>query len=1211
MAAEFAHLHVHSEFSLLDGFCRVAELPVRAAGLGMSELAITDHGVLFGIVKFARACREAGVKPVIGCEVYVAPGSRFDRGKAGGFEARREESGAGFHLVLLAENREGYQNLLELVTRAHLEGFYYRPRVDKELLGRYGKGLFALSSCVHGEIPFLILRNDLDGARRAAREYRGLFAPGHFFLELQRNGVPGQETANAGLAEIARDLSLPLVATNDVHYLGREDAQTHDLLLCIQTGKAVSDQDRLRFPSDEFYLRGPGEMATLFADFPAAVANAAEIAAMCDFEPPLGKHHLPQYYGLASGEKAEDRLRTLTENAFTERYPGDETPPDKLEAARTRLAHELSVIEKMGFAGYFLVVWDFVHYARSRGIPVGPGRGSGAGSLVAYLLGITQLDPLDHGLIFERFLNPERVSMPDFDIDFCFERRGEVIDYVIHAYGEDRVAQIATFGTLQARAAIRDVGRALGLPGSLIDRVAKSVGRNEGGVGGGKGPQSGRRPSGESDDPRVSKLLELARQVEGLPRHLATHAAGVVIADAPLAEYAALARTAEGAVVTQLAMEDVEAIGLLKMDFLGLRTLTVLDAAAKAVRAGGGRLPEDLTALPLNDRAVYDLLASGDTAGVFQLESGMFRDLVTRLAPERFEDVVALVALGRPGPMANVGEYIERRHGRRPVTYPHPALAPILAGTYGIVVYQEQVMAVASTLAGFSMGEADLLRRAMGKKKGKDLHAMRDRFIAGCEARGVGATDAERIFGLMEEFANYGFNKSHAAPYALLAYQSAYLKAHYQLEFFAALIAKSGSEEKVAGYLSECRRAGITILPPDVNASEAGISVDGRGLRLGLDSVKNVGGGLAEAIVADRAAGGLYQSVEDFLTRASGLPRAPLNAKAVECLAKAGALDGLNGGAGGTAAVMGGASRREERLQEALALFNRVGRRTARRIAAAGAGQPLLFAESSESGEPGELAKAREVGEAGEAGGAREADEAGGFFEPKGEELRVRLAYEKEALGFYVSGHPLDGAASLLARLGLAAAGTAELDAGKAEATGGATRKESAVLVGVLKDLKFLTTRKGERMARAGLEDVAGVAPVVLFPGVFQKAASFLVEGLLVIIAGRVEYDDDDNPTILAETVAPLWENALVLAFEEQGVHGAEDTHGYEQAAGFWRKLRDILSAHAGETPVYVKTDTYASQKGRILALPPANWVLPTPELRAKLATLTGLSVKE
>lgn len=1164
MAAEFAHLHVHSEFSLLDGFCRIAELPARAAALGMRELAVTDHGVLYGIVKFVRACRDAGVKPILGCEVYVAPGSRFERGVGAG--GRHEERASGFHLVLLAQNRQGYQNLLELVTRAHLEGFYYRPRVDKELLARYGEGLFALSSCLHGEIPSLIIHGDLDGARRAAREYSRLFPPGQFFLEIQRNGVPGQESVNQALAEMGRDLGLPLVATNDVHYLRREDAPTHDLLLCIQTGKKVTDDERLRFPSDEFYLREPAEMASLFADYPEAVANAAEIASRCDFELPLGEHHLPRFYGLAAGEKADDRLRALAESAFDRRYPASTTTDAKREAARARLEHELKVIGDMGFASYFLVVWDFVRHARANGIPVGPGRGSGAGSLVAYLLGITQLDPLDHGLIFERFLNPERVSMPDFDIDFCFERRGEVIDYVIRTYGEERVAQIATFGTLQARAAIRDVGRALGLPAALVDRVAKAVGR--------AGPNGEEVTAASESDPRVARLLSLAREVEGLPRHLATHAAGVVIADAPLSEYTALARTADGVVVTQLAMEDVEAIGLLKMDFLGLRTLTVINETAKAVRGRGGLLPEDLTDLPLDDGEVYRLLASGDTAGVFQLESSMFRDLVTRLAPDRFADLVALVALGRPGPMSNVGEYIERRHGRHPITYPHPALAPILSETYGIIVYQEQVMAIASTLAGFSMGEADLLRRAMGKKKADVLRAMRERFLAGCEARGVAQGDAAKIFALMEEFANYGFNKSHAAPYALLAYETAYLKAHFPLEFFAALMSKSGSEEKIAGYLSECRRAGIAVLGPDVNASMVGFTVEGKNLRLGLDAVKNVGTGLAQAIIEERRSGGHFKSLGEFFVRIAALPRAPLNAKAVECLAKAGAFDGLDADTGAGASGSGLPRRltREERVREALAAFEQAGRRGRRALPPA-AGQPALFATKVSPG-PAIKKEAEELSE---------------------EELRKRLAYEKEALGFYLSGHPLDGAARLLFQLGLVVDGTAALS--KAE-------EDRVILAGVIKDVKPLTTKKGQRMARATLEDLAGVVPVVIFPSVFQKSGALLADDRTVIMSGRVEYDDDEKPTLLADSIMPLWEKAVVLTVNRQALESMPP-------AQFWKKLRDILATQAGETPVYVKIDTYQPYSGRLFSLPPANWVTPTPELFRELARLTGVDVKE
>ena len=863
--AEFVHLHLHTEWSLLDGALRISDVARKAVEYRMPAVAITDHGNLFGVIHFYEKMREAGVKPLIGCEFYVAPGSRFEKKAKSAHEA-------GYHLVLLAMNETGYRNLLKLATRAHFEGFYWKPRIDKELLAEHHEGLIALSACLHGEIPAAILSGDRDRALELIRTYSRLF-PGRFYLEIQENGLAEQKKVNETLLEMAEDLGLPVVATNDCHFLSPEDAFAHEVLLCIQTGKTLSDENRFRFETDQVYLASPEEMVARFRDYPEEViTNTLEIAERINLELKLGEHRFPVYPlppGKTYEEVFEEKARAGFERRLAELKSGPGLAAPEAEY-RERLDYEIEVIKKKGFASYFLIVADFIEWARSRGIPVGPGRGSAAGSLVAYSMGITNLDPLRYGLLFERFLNVERTSLPDIDVDFCMQRRDEVIEYVRSKYGgKEYVAQIATFGQLKARAVVRDVGRALGFKPKEIDPIAKLIP---------EGPdvslekalsaEPRLRELAEKDE-RVARLFAIARALEGLPRHPSIHAAGVVIADRPLTEYLPLMKGEKGEIVTQFDMKVVEKIGLIKFDFLGLKTLTIIDQTLKLIRQYYDR-EIDLNAIPLDDEKTFELLRRGETDGVFQLESSGMKDLLRRLSPTDFNDLIAVLALYRPGPLESgmVEQYIEVKHGRRKPDYLHPRLEPILRETYGVILYQEQVMKIAQELAGYSLGEADILRKAMGKKIPEVMAKQRERFVSGAVERGIDRGLAEHIFDLMEKFAGYGFNKSHSAAYALVAYQTAYLKAHYPLCYMAALLSyEMGKAEEVMKYVAVCRRMGIEVLPPDVNASGVSFGIEGEGIRYGLAAVKNVGVAAAEEIVREREEKGPYRSFADFCLR--------------------------------------------------------------------------------------------------------------------------------------------------------------------------------------------------------------------------------------------------------------------------------------------------------------------------------------------------------
>jgi len=1124
----FCHLHTHTEYSLLDGAARLDDILVRARELGMSSLAITDHGAMYGVVDFYRRAKEAGVHPVIGCEVYVARRTRHDR------DPRRD--GDPYHLVLLAENQEGYNNLVKLVSRAYLEGLYYKPRVDDELLAEHHRGLICLSGCIGGEIPLLILRGQVDEARRRAAWHRDLFGPDNYFFELQDHGLEEEQVVNRALVELGRALSIPLVATNDVHYVSPDDAKAHDILLCIQTGRSYSETNRLRFPSDTFYLRSEEDMGRLFADLPEALENTERIARRCQVEFDFSATHLP-HFELPDGEESSaSYLRRLCHERLTHRYP------QRTEEVQKRLDYELSVIERMGYPDLFLIVWDFVQYARSRDIPVGPGRGSAASSIVAYILEITDVDPLRYKLVFERFLNPERVTLPDFDIDFCFERRDEVIRYVVDKYGEDCVAQIVTFGTMAARAVVRDVGRALDMPYGEVDRIAKMVPHALGMTLKRALELSPDLAKANAENEQVQVLTGIARRLEGLPRHASVHAAGVVIARRPLIEYVPLQRMGDGSVVTQFPMNILEDLGLLKTDFLGLRTLTMMREAERLIgekTPGGWGLNE----IPMDDQDTLAMIGRGDTLGVFQLESGGMRDLLRDLQPETFEDVIAAVALFRPGPMENIPAFLANKRDRRKVQYPHPDLEPILKDTYGIMVYQEQVMQVASALAGFSLGEADVLRRAMGKKKPEVLATMREKFIQGCRSNGHSAELARELFGFIEKFASYGFNRAHTVPYALLAYQTAYLKAHHPLEFMAALLTSwVGSSDRVAEYAAECRNLGIAVLPPDVNASGSGFLAEGEAIRFGLAAVKNLGQGAIEAILQARREGGRFSSFRDFCER---VDMHQLNRRAAESLIKAGAFDSLGYGrapllAGHELVMQAAQTLQQHRNAGQVSLFD-----MARTV-----GEPLVAVEES-------LPDAKPLTR---------------------EQL---LALEKEVLGVYVSGHPLEEYRDQLS-LGVSAA-TSDLSQ--------LPHSSEVVMGGLVASQKRVITRNGDSMAFVKLEDLHSQVEVVIRPKVLLECVDSLYDDAVILVRGRVSWQDE-QVKVVAERIEPLSSREQVHIYLARG---AEDLELMEQ-------VKYLLQQFSGHTPVYLHFISH----GRVILTDRKCWVRSEPELLAGLEAMLG-----
>lgn len=1037
--SDYVPLHLHTEYSLLDGAIRIKELVEQAAAFRMPAVAITDHGNLFGAVEFYRLTTKAGIKPIIGCEVYMAPGSRFDKRQGPDFEE------ASFHLILLAKNNNGYRNLVSLVTKAYLEGFYYKPRIDRDLLEQYSGGLIGLTSCLKGEIPYYLQRGMIDKAREKALEYKHILGPENFYIEVQDNGLPEQEEVNKRLIELAMELHIGIVATNDCHYLKREDSKAHDILLCIQTGKTVNDKTRLHFKSDGFYFKSPDEMKSAFKDIPEAILNTRAIAERCNVEFKLGLTLLPKYE-LDDGHSPDALLEKLAFEGIAHRL-GQEPDASYTE----RLRKEIDIIKKMNYSSYFLIVWDFISYAKKKGIPVGPGRGSAAGSLVSYCLGVTDIDPVKYNLLFERFLNPERISMPDIDVDFCKDRRSEVISYVAEKYGKDHVAQIITFGTMAAKAAIRDVGRALDFPYGEVDRIAKLIPNTLNITIEDTLKVEPQLKAIYDTNPRIKELIDTAMRLEGLCRHASTHAAGVVISPAPLTDYTPLYRNpSDESIMTQFDMGSIEKIGLLKFDFLGLKTLTVIDKTLKYIRDNGKDfLLKDIS---FDDKKTYELLSSGNTTGIFQLESAGMRDLLVKMCPDRFEDIIAIVALYRPGPIGSgmIDEFIKRKKGKIPVIkYDLPQLKEILDETYGVILYQEQVMRIANKLANFTMGQADILRKAMGKKRPEEMEKQKEAFIEGAKANGITEKKAIRIFDLMAYFAEYGFNKSHSAAYAYVAYQTAYLKAHYPVEFMAATLSTDmDNMDKIVKSIAGCREMGIEILPPDINLSGKEFKVVGNSIRFGLEAVKGVGSSAIDAMLESRNTDGPFSSVANFLER---VDQRKANKKVIESLIKAGAFDSS------------GIAR-----AQAMQVMNRALNGGSRIHAARVLGQQSIFGESAEE--------------------TIEHDE--GW---SNEEL---LKYEKEALGFYITGHPLTKYDKQLEKMGTTR--ISELD----EISDG----QEIRIGGILTSLRKIQTKsKAEIMAYCTLEDPSGNVEIIVFPDLYKTSMIILQKDTPLLVKGTVD----------------------------------------------------------------------------------------------------------
>ncbi len=1142
--AHFVHLHVHTEYSLLDGACRLKDLVKAARDYRMPALAITDHGNMFGAIDFYRTALAQGIKPIIGCEVYVAPKSRFEKSlsqtKVAYAPELQRRSEASYHLVLLVKDETGYRNLIKLASIAYLEGFYYKPRVDKEILAKYYEGLIALSGCLKGEIPILILDNRIEEAKRVAKEYRDIFGEENFYLELHDHGIEEQKRVNEELISMGRELGIPLVATNDCHYIRRQDAPAHDILLSIQTATTIDDPNRLKFSTEEFYLKSPQEMAELFHYVPEAIENTIQIAERCNLELKFGETHLP-HYRPPEGYTLDDYLAELCHKGLKERYP--QVTPEMEE----RLKHELKIIRDTGYASYFLIVWDFIQFAKSKGIAVGPGRGSAPGSLVAFSLGVTSLDPLKHGLLFERFLNPERITMPDIDIDFADDRRDEVIDYVIKKYGKENVAQIVTFGTLKARAVVRDVGRSLKFPYSEVDRIAKLIPPEIGMT-----IERALRTVPElkeitEKNEKVKGLVDIAKTLEGLVRHASTHAAGIVISKEPLTNYVPLFKGARDEIATQYAMGPLEAIGLLKMDFLGLRNLTVIDNTLKILKEKEN-IAIDLSKIPMDDEKTFDLLRKAHTVGVFQIESSGMRDLLKKLKPEEFSDIIALIALYRPGPMGSgmADDFIRSKHGLIPIKYLHPRLEPILKDTYGVILYQEQVMRIASDLAGFTMAKADLLRQAMGKKISVLLDQQRREFVEGAVKNEVARGIADNIFDLISHFSGYGFNRSHAAAYALISYQTAYLKANYPLYYMAALLtSEMNNTDKLIKYIELAKRMEIEILPPDINESLGDFTVVGNSIRFGLAAVKNVGSGAIASMTEMRKKKGKFRSLYHFCEE---VDTRLINRRAIESLIKCGAFDPLGAFRSQFMAV----------LDEALERASVRQRERAR-------GQTSFLEVLEGAKETGHLPDMEEWPE------------------------NKLLAFEKEALGFYISGHPLARFSQVLEKY--ATSTTAKLGE---LANGG-----EVTLGGIITTLRLITTRNGKRMAFAGLEDLKGRVEVIVFPDVYNQEASLVRKETMLIVKGRVDRSGE-IAKVIASQILPLEEAEELLT---KAVHINMTTTGLE--GEMLNPLKKILLAHPGEAKLYLHLRT--THHGEAVISPgPRIKVKATPELKKEIEELLG-----
>ena len=1066
----FTHLHVHTEYSLLDGSNKIKEYVARVKELGMDSTAITDHGVMYGVIDFYREAKAAGINPILGCEVYVAPNSRFDR-EVGSDEDRY------YHLVLLAENNQGYANLMKIVSLGFVEGFYYRPRVDKELLRQYHEGIIALSACLAGEVPRYLTRGLYEEARQTALEYQEIFGKDNYFLELQDHGIPDQRLVNQQLLRMSEELHIPLVATNDVHYTYEDDVAAHDILLCIQTGKKLTDENRMRYEGGQYFVKSPEQMAELFPYALQALENTHKIAKRCHVEIEFGVTKLPRF-DVPSPYTSWEYLNKLCYEGLDERYG------DRAEELKPRLKYELDTIQKMGYVDYFLIVWDFIRYARDHGIPVGPGRGSAAGSIVSYTLGITQLDPIRYNLLFERFLNPERVSMPDIDVDFCFERRQEVIDYVVRKYGKDCVAQIVTFGTMAARGVIRDVGRVMDLPYALCDSIAKMI-PQELNITIDKALEMNHELKTLYDtDEKIKELINMSRRLEGLPRHTSMHAAGVVISQKEVNEYVPLSRAADGTIVTQFTMTTLEELGLLKMDFLGLRTLTVIDNAVRLVAKDTGR-KLDMLKIDYNDRAVLDSIGTGKTEGVFQLESGGMKNFMKELKPQSLEDIIAGISLYRPGPMDFIPQYIRGKNNPETITYDCPQLQPILEPTYGCIVYQEQVMQIVRDLGGYTLGRSDLVRRAMSKKKAAVMAKERQNFVygnkeedvPGCIANGIDEKTANKIYDDMTDFAKYAFNKSHAAAYALVAYQTAYLKYYYPVEFMAALMTSViDNPPKVAEYILTCRQMGIRILPPDINVGEAGFTVDGKNIRYGLSAIKSIGRPVIDAVVEERTLGGSYRSLKDFIERLTGKET---NKRTIENFIKSGAFDGL----GGT-------------RKQFMMIYADIMDRIAHEKKSSMTGQMTLFDLMGEEDKREYEIQLPKVGEY---------------------DKEQLLAFEKEVLGIYVSGHPLEKYEALWKHVITNVTSDFALD----EETGHSKVMDGnrAVIGGILTDKRVKYTKTNKTMAYLTVEDLVGTVEVVVFPKDYEKNLQYLNVDDRVFIRGRVSSEDDKASKLICEKI--------------------------------------------------------------------------------------------
>ena len=1082
----FTHLHVHTEYSLLDGSSKIGELAARAKELGMDSMAITDHGVMYGVIDFYRAARAAGIKPIIGCEVYVSPGSRFDRETVHGEDRY-------YHLVLLAENNTGYQNLMKIVSKGFVDGFYYKPRIDEEVMREYHEGIIALSACLAGEVPRYLEKGLYEEAKEAAKRHLEIFGEGNYFLELQDHGIPLQRQVNQGIMRLSKELNIPLVATNDCHYINADDWEAHDILLCIQTGKKVSDENRMRYEGGQYYVKSEEEMRQLFPYAPEAIENTHKIAERCNVEIEFGVTKLPRF-DVPDGYDSWGYLNHLCDEGFALRYPDDDG------TLRARLDYELGTIKSMGYVDYFLIVWDFINFAKSHGIAVGPGRGSAAGSIVAYCLKITDIDPIRYQLLFERFLNPERVSMPDIDVDFCYERRQEVIDYVVEKYGKDQVAQIVTFGTLAARGVIRDVGRVMDLPYSLCDQVSKMVPAELNitlDLALQKNPEL--KTLYESDE-QVKKLIDMSKRLEGLPRHTSMHAAGVVISRTSIDEYVPLSRGADGTIVTQFTMTTLEELGLLKMDFLGLRTLTVIQDAVKMIEKDYG-VKLDLEHIDYDDKKVMDSLGTGKNEGVFQLESGGFKTFMKELKPTTLEDIIAGISLYRPGPMDFIPKYLKGKNDPASITYTCPQLEPILKPTYGCIVYQEQVMQIVRDLAGYTLGRSDLVRRPMSKKKAAVMAKERQNFVygnaeegvKGCIANGIDEKTANQIYDDMTDFAKYAFNKSHAAAYAVVAYQTAFLKFYYPKEFMAALMTSvMDNTTKVSEYILACRNMGIPILPPDINEGYSGFSVSGNGIRYGLSAIKSVGRAVVDVIIAERENGGLFKSLDDFVSRMSNKE---VNKRTLESFIKSGALDTLPG------------TRKQKLIVSGDLLESK-----AREKKTVMEGQLSFFDLAPEEEKNNFQITFPNVGEY---------------------DKQTLLAFEKETIGIYVSGHPMEEYREVWEKNVTAKTSDFVVD------EDGRTVVEdnsNVVIGGMITSKKVKTTKTNQLMAFITIEDLVGTVEVLVFPKIYEKNRPSFTEENKVFVRGRASIGDDPVGKLICEEVIPFTDipNELWLQFENQ-----------------------------------------------------------------------------